>query len=152
MKTLTPAVIDEITKKLSHFLADTIVLYVKTLNFHWNMEGPQFYMYHRLLQEQYEELQEGIDELAERIRMLGRKAPGSMKDVLKMACLEESENTLSAEAMIDELVRSHEKLVEHCHELVQFTEENKDQGTADLLIERIREHGKQAWLLRSHKA
>lgn len=140
----------EICQKLSHFLADTFVLYVKTLNFHWNMKSAQFYMYHKLLQEQYEALQEAADEVAERIRMLGGIAPGSLKEFLDLACLKESSTKLTDQQMVKELVSVHEKLVEHCRELIQFTDSVNDQGTSDLLVDRMRDHDKQAWLLRSH--
>lgn len=150
MKTLSPETIDQITQKLAHFLADTFVLYVKTLNFHWNMVGKEFYMYHRLLQEQYEEMQEGADELAERIRMLGREAPGTMKQFLELSCLKEPTVIPPLEQMILELVENHEEMVAHCHEIIQFMDKALDQGTSDLLVERIRFHSKQAWLLRSH--
>lgn len=150
MSTLDKKTIDQICEKLSHFLADNFVLYVKTLNFHWNMVGSEFYMYHKLLEEQYDELQDANDELAERIRMLGQKAPGSMKDFIRLSSLKESETKLSAKQMIQELVNAHQSLVEHCHGLVQFTEGVNDQGTADLLIQRMRSHAKQGWLLRSH--
>lgn len=149
-KTLSDDTINKITTKLRHFLSDTFVLYVKTLNFHWNMVSTEFYMYHRLLQKQYEELAEAADELAERIRMLGHPSPGSMKEFLQLTCLKESATHLPVEEMIRKLVGDHEKLIEHCHALIQFTEEVLDQGTADLLIGRIRSHSKQAWLLRSH--
>lgn len=149
-KTIDEKTIDQITSKLAHFLSDTFILYVKTLNFHWNMVGPEFFMYHKLLEKQYEELAEANDELAERIRMLGRVAPGSLQEFLKLSCLKESPTDLSQEQMIHELVETHEAMVEHCHEIIQFTDEKKDQGTSDLLIERIRSHAKQAWLLRSH--
>ncbi|MCC5832709.1 MAG: DNA starvation/stationary phase protection protein [Chlamydiales bacterium] len=150
MKTLKPEIIDKIAEKLAHFLSDSFVLYVKTLNYHWNMVGKEFYMYHKLLQEQYEELQEAIDELAERIRMLGRVAPGSMKEFLELSCLKESLDVKTAEQMVQELAGAHEEMVEHCHEIIKFTDEAQDQGTSDLLVERIRSHAKQAWLLRSH--
>ncbi len=150
MKTLTNETIDQIAEKLSHFLSDTFVLYVKTLNFHWNMVGQEFYMYHRLLEKQYDELLEAADELAERIRMLGRTAPGSMKQFLNLCCLQESDAEKTAEQMVHELVEDHEAMVEHCHEIIKFTDKSQDQGTSDLLIERIRSHAKQAWLLRSH--
>lgn len=150
MKTLTAESIDQVADKLAFFLSDTFVLYVKTLNFHWNMVGREFYMYHLLLEKQYEELQEAADELAERIRMLGRKAPGTMQNFLKLARLKEEQAELTAENMIHTLVENHEELVEHCHEIILFTDKALDQGTSDLMIERIRYHSKQAWLLRSH--
>ncbi len=150
MKQLDPNTVSEIAKRLSRFLADTSVLYIKTLNFHWNMVGPQFFMYHKLLQEQYEEMAEAIDDLAERIRGLGHPAPGSMKDFLELATLKESTSPLSQDEMVNSLIKDHESLESQLHEQIAFTEEALDQGTADLLVERIRFHSKQAWLLRSN--
>lgn len=141
---------EEIASQLSHFLADSFVLYVKTLNFHWNMVGAEFYMFHKLLQEQYEEMAEACDDLAERIRMLGSPAPGSMTEFLKLACLKESSQKLNQEKMIIDLAEGHEALVEHCHKIVAYLDSVYDQGSSDLMVERIRFHAKQAWLLRSH--
>jgi len=107
-------------------------------------------MYHKLLEKQYEELAEAIDELAERMRMLGKKSPGSMQEILKLSCLKESSTKLSSTEMVKELVFSHEAMVEHCHDLIEFTDSLSDQGTSDILVERIRSHAKEAWLLRSH--
>ncbi len=135
---------------LSHFTADTAVLYIKTLNFHWNMVGSEFYMYHKLLEEQYKALASGLDDLAERIRQLGGIAPGSMSEFLELACLPETKKPLSQDQMIKELTNSHESMATHCHEIIEFSDSIKDQGTSDLLIDRLREHDKNAWLLRSH--
>lgn len=140
----------EIADKLAIFTANTFVLYVKTLNFHWNMEGAQFFMFHRLLEEQYKNLAEGVDELAERIRMLGVHAPASMKHFLKLATLNESHANLNQEEMIQELIYDHETLENSCSKLIAFTDESLDPGSSDLLTERLRFHSKQAWLLRSH--
>lgn len=149
-KTLDDKSLDLITAKLSHFLADTFVLYVKTLNYHWNMVGAEFFMYHKLLEKQYEELAQAADTIAERIRQLGRVAPASMADFLKLTSLQEGSYGIAQGQMIYELALSHEAMVEHCHRLIPFTDEKSDQGTSDLLIVQIRYHSKQAWLLRSH--
>lgn len=150
MPILTPQIIDQVAEKLAHFVADSFVLYVKTLNFHWNMVGREFFMFHRLLEEQYKELQEAIDEMAERLRQLGKEAPGSMKQFLELACLKESTGRLGLEQMVQELVDNHQQLIEHCHLLIAFTDKVLDQGTSDMLAQRIRSHAKQAWLLQSH--
>src|SRR5690349_8537607 len=102
-RTLDDKTLDKINLKLAHFLADTFVLYTKTLNFHWNMVASEFFMYHKLLEEQYKGLAEALDELAERIRMLRGTAPGSMTEILKLACLKESTKHLSQEKMVHEL-------------------------------------------------
>lgn len=140
----------KICDHLAPLLADAFVLYVKTLNFHWNMRGPQFFMFHKLLQEQYEAIAEANDELAERMRMLGGKAPGSMETFLKLARLKESKQGLNQDQMIQELVEDHQRVLEQLHLVLRLTDACGDQGTSDLLIERIRDHAKQAWLLRSH--
>ena len=140
----------EIAQGLAHFLADTWVVYVKTLRFHWNMRGAEFFMYHKLLEEQYKEMADAIDEIAERIRMLGHAAPGSMEEFLGLACLKESKGALSQEGMVKALVQDHQSLVEHCQELIAFTDAEKDYGSSDLLIERLRTHDKAHWLLASH--
>lgn len=138
-----------IAQRLGHHLADTMILYVKTLNFHWNMVGPQFFMYHRLLEEQYKELAQALDELAERIRMLGFPAPGSLIEFQKLGCLKEGKAKTQA-TMVQELVSDHEAMIEHSQALIALCNEAGDEGTADLIIERLRSHDKAAWLLRSH--
>lgn len=149
-KTLNAKTIESITPLLSSLLANTSVLYVKTLNFHWNMVGPHFFMYHKLLEEQYKEMAEALDELAERVRMLGHKAPGSMAQFLKIATLKEATENLSEQQMILELAENHEEMVEICHRTIAHLDSVLDQGSSDLVVERIRFHSKQAWLLRSH--
>lgn len=140
----------KIAKKLSHFCADTFVVYVKTLNFHWNMRGVEFFQFHKLLEDQYKDLAEGIDAIAERIRMLGHFAPASMQEFLELAHLKESHAKLSQEEMIQELAKDHELLVIQLQKLIAFVDENLDQGSSDLLADRIRFHSKSGWLLRSH--
>lgn len=149
-KSLSEKTMKDVCLKLGAFLADSFVLYTKTLNFHWNMEGPQFFMYHKLLEQEYEELAEANDEIAERIRMLGGKAPATLQEFLKLASLSEGKSTQSWEKMIQELVEDHETMVEKCHELIEFTNSVNDEGTSDLIVDRIRSHSKEAWLLRSH--
>lgn len=149
MTTLNKKTRSAIADKLSHFLADTMVLYVKTLNFHWNMTGPQFFMYHRLLEEQYKELADALDEVAEQIRMLGAHAPGTLKEFSQTSCLGEGK-AKTQNSMIKELVADHESMIAHSRDLVDFCTEAGDEGVADLIVERLRSHDKAAWLLRSH--
>lgn len=139
----------KIADRLAHLLADTYVLYVKTQNFHWNVIDPRFYSLHKFLEEQYEALADAIDEVAERIRALQFKAPGSLNQFLELTCLEESSNQLPADRMLHQLVRDHETISNDIRPLIKEFQDMKDEGSADLLIQRLRFHEKSAWMIRS---
>jgi len=139
----------KIAERLAHLQADTYVLYVKTQNFHWNVTDPRFYSLHKFFEKQYEELAEAVDLLAERIRALQFKAPGSMAQFLELTCLEESSNQLSADRMLHQLELDHDAISADIRPLIKEFQDMKDEGTADLLIERLRFHEKSAWMIRS---
>lgn len=134
---------------LSQLLADTYLLYVKTQNFHWNVTGRDFYSLHKLFEEQYEQLSEATDLLAERIRALKAKAPGSLAEFLKLASLNESGNDLDAVSQVKQLLSDHETLAANIEKLFAIAEADGDEVTLDMLIERKTEHDKTAWMLRS---
>src|SRR5574341_262851 len=92
---------------LNRLLADEVLLYIKTRNYHWNVVGPQFSELHKFFESQYEELDEIMDEVAERARALGGKAAGSMSEFLKLARLKEAAGG-DARKMIAELLGDHE--------------------------------------------
>ncbi len=142
--------VEKITKNLKTLLADTYVLYVKTQNFHWNVVDVNFLPLHRMFQEQYEELAEAADLIAERIRFFGVKAPGSLKDFLKLTRLEESEKDLKASEMIKKLLADHEEIAQFLIKGIKEIQALGDEATADLYIERLRAHDKTAWILKSH--
>jgi len=124
---------------LSRSLAATYVLYTKTQGFHWNVVGPLFHGLHKLTEEQYKDLAEATDTVAERIRALGHPAPASG----------ESEGRLSAQDMAEALVSDHETAARSFRELVRVAERADDVVTADLLTGRIHAHEEAAWMLRS---
>lgn len=134
---------------LSHFLADTYALYLKTQNFHWNVTGPYFYSLHKLFEEQYLELAAAIDEIAERIRALGRLAPASFSEFSRLTSIKEESMDISAESMIQKLLKDHTMLSNSASDLIPKSQQAHDEGTADLLIQRLKAHDKMAWMLRS---
>ncbi|MCB1112121.1 MAG: DNA starvation/stationary phase protection protein [Chlamydiales bacterium] len=140
----------QVSALLAKCLATSYVLYTKTQNFHWNVVGARFHSLHEMFQEQYEELSEALDEIAERIRMIGSKSPGTMKEFLNISAIKEAEGTLSEDQMLQELFQDHESLIEHLNEWIKEAVELGDEGTADLFIQRIRAHQKMAWMIRSH--
>lgn len=140
----------QVSHQLAQFLADTYVLYVKTQNFHWNIVDARFFFLHKMFEEQYEDLAEAIDELAERIRGLGYKSPGSMSQFLELTMLEEAGSNLNANEMILQLAEDHQAIARSLHARIDEANKFHDDGTADLFIERLRVHEKTAWMLRSH--
>ena len=134
---------------LSRLLADSYTLYLKTHNYHWNVQGPQFNTLHLMFEGQYTELAAAIDEIAERIRALGIKAPGSYREFAEQTSIEEARGDETAEEMIRELVTGQETVVRTAREAFPAADEAHDEPTADLLTQRMQIHEKTAWMLRS---
>jgi starvation-inducible DNA-binding protein len=134
---------------LSHLLADTYTLYLKTHNYHWNVTGPLFNTLHLMFEVQYNELALAVDLIAERIRALGYPAPGSYAQFAKLSIINESETVPSAADMIADLVKSQEAVVRTARKVFPAVEKANDQATADLLTQRMQIHEKTAWMLRS---
>jgi len=109
-------------------------------------------MLHDFFQEQYEALFEAVDIIAERIRILGQKSPGSLREFLDLSTLDEADVNLTGDEMLQNLLSDHESVVGSLRDMVKEAQEFGDEGTADLLIDRLRFHEKTAWMLRSHIA
>lgn len=134
---------------LSHLLADTYVLYLKTHNFHWNVSGPMFRTLHLMFEEQYNELALAVDSIAERIRALGFPAPGNYTTYARLSSIKEEEGVPGAEDMIRSLVQGQEAVVRTARSLFPLLDKVSDEPTADLLTQRMQVHEKTAWMLRS---
>jgi starvation-inducible DNA-binding protein len=134
---------------LSHLLADSYTLYLKTHNYHWNVTGPMFNTLHLMFETQYNELALAVDLIAERIRALGVVAPGSYAAFSKLSAIAESETVPSATDMIADLVKGQETVVRTARKMFPVVEKGGDEATADLLTQRIQLHEKTAWMLRS---
>ena len=140
-----------IAERLGAVLASTYTLYLKTQNFHWNVEGPRFISLHELFETQYTELAASVDDIAERMRALGSKAPGSFAEFGKLTKIDDAPTTPPSEQkMIDQLVADNETLSKLCSDLRALADDLGDTGTGDILNGRIRAHDKAAWMLRAH--
>ena len=142
---------EAIGKGLSQVLADTYVLYLKTHAYHWNVTGPLFSSLHTLFEGQYNDLHDAADVIAERIRSLGRFAPGSYASFARLASIKEDNDEIpAAMTMIANLVMGHEALGRTLRSAFKVAEAGGDQATMDLLIGRMEASDKAAWMLRSH--
>jgi starvation-inducible DNA-binding protein len=134
---------------LAKLLADTYTLYLKTHNFHWNVEGPMFNTLHLMFEQQYNELALAVDAIAERIRALGHPAPGSYAAYAKLSSIKEETGVPKAEDMIRQLVEGQEAVARTARAVFPAAEKAGDEPTADLLTQRLQIHEKTAWMLRS---
>ena len=139
----------KIAEGLSRLLADTYLLYLKTHNFHWNVEGPMFQTLHLMFMGQYTEAWNAIDPIAERIRALGHYAPGTYRQYVQLATIRETEGVPKAEKMIKDLIEGQEAVARTARSVLPVADAANDQPTLDLLTQRLDIHEKNAWMLRS---
>ena len=139
-----------IAQGLSGLLADTYTLYLTTHNFHWNVTGPMFNTLHEMFMQQYTELWNAIDPIAERIRSLGHVAPGSYGQFSRLASVKDApESPPHAVEMIRILLNGHEAVARTARKVFPVAEAASDEPTTDLLTQRLAIHEKTAWMLRS---
>lgn len=136
---------------LNTLLADEYVLYTKTRNYHWNVVGPQFNDLHKFFESQYEELDDIVDEVAERARSLGGNALGTLAEFTKRARLKEQSGAYpDAKGMLAQLRADHEAVIRKLREDAEITmDKHHDAGTNDFLIGLMEKHEKMAWMLRA---
>lgn len=135
---------------LEKLLADSYTLYLKTHNYHWNVTGPMFTTLHTLFEQQYTELALAVDEIAERIRTLGAKAPGSYAEFVALASVADPSGAPNATEMIETLVADQAIVGDTARAVITAANDAADDATADLGIRRLDVHQKNAWMLRSH--
>ena len=140
---------EKIVKGLSALLADSYTLYLMTHNFHWNVTGPMFNTLHLMFMGQYTEQWTALDLIAERIRALGHPAPGTYKEFVKLASIQEVDGQPRALDMVRHLVAAQEATARTARKLFPLVDKANDQPSADLLTQRIEVHEKTAWMLRS---
>jgi starvation-inducible DNA-binding protein len=139
-----------VVENLGKGLADTYTLYLKTQNYHWNVTGPSFSELHLLFEGQYQDLAAAADEVAERIRALGEKAPASFTAFSKLAKVREENGNPDYKTMIKNLAADNQTAAESAEALIKTAQEVGDEGTADLGIRRIQIHQKNSWMLNAY--
>ncbi len=135
---------------LNKLLADTFTLYLTTHNFHWNVTGPMFNTLHEMFMQQYTELWNAVDPIAERIRALGHPAPGAFAQFSALTSLRDvPADPPKALEMVRILVEGHEAVARTARGIFPIADKASDEPTADLLTQRLDIHEKTAWMLRS---
>lgn len=141
-----------VADQLAKLLADEFVLYTKTRNAHWNVEGPDFHSMHIFFESQYQQLEDFVDSVAERMRKIGHYAPATLQQFLQLTHLTEAaSNNNNSQGFIKELVADHESIIVFIRENINpFADEYKDLGTSDYLTGLLEKHEEMAWMLRAH--
>jgi len=148
---LDEEVIASVVKILQTVLADEMVLYTKLRNYHWNVTGQTFSSLHVLFEQQYTQLEMTIDGIAERVRMYGAHAIGTMSAFIKTARLKESDGDLpDTNGMVKNLHDDHEMMVRNLRDDIEALDELDDVGAEDLLTGLLQDHQKMAWFLRTY--
>jgi len=134
----------------SHYIADSYYLYLKTHNFHWNVTGMHFYGLHKMFEEQYNALFGSVDVIAERIRAIGAFVPATFEQFKSLTILKETKEIPKAKDMVEMLKNDHETVIQRLRIWIGEVLALDDTDTGDFLTERMKEHEKTAWMLRSH--
>ncbi|MFT6105913.1 MAG: starvation-inducible DNA-binding protein [Rickettsiales bacterium] len=130
-------------------LADSYVLYLKTQNYHWNVTGPNFQSFHTMFEGQYNDLFAAVDLIAERIRALGEKAPGTYAKYMELTNIQEGNEELDANSMVKDLSDSQDIIVKTLTNVLKEAQNVGDEVTAGMVTDRIEAHQKNAWMLKS---
>ena len=140
----------KITNILNDNLADEYVLLTKTKNYHWNVEDPRFNDLHKFFEEQYELLATAVDEIAERVRAVGGKSRATLKEFISSSQIKEDVGSFpDADTMLGNLLSDHEVIIKTLRKNINECQDLNDEGTANFLTDKMEEHEKMAWMLRS---
>ncbi|WP_339871662.1 Dps family protein [uncultured Brevundimonas sp.] len=139
----------DVARELTKVLADSFAVYLKTHGYHWNVRGPEFFSLHTLLEQQYREIWEALDTIAERIRALGEFAPQGYATFANLTSIKDGDAEQDAPAMLKELMKDHETLIATARSALKAAEGEGDDVSVDLLTVRLAEHEKAAWMLRA---
>lgn len=150
---LLPKQSEILAEILEPLLADEFLLYLKTRNAHWNVEGPDFHTIHVYFEQLYTELESVVDEVAERLRKIGHYAPATMKQYLELTHLtEERGDKNDSLSYIKDLLSDHDSIIIYLRESIEKIDSEVEAayGTSDYLTTLMEQHETTAWMLRSH--
>lgn len=137
----------EVISRLEVVLADTYALYLKTQNYHWHVKGSQFKSLHELFELQYMELADAVDLIAERILIMGHRAPATFDAFNRLKTIKDGDSSIEANQMVIELAQDNSTLVKDLNRALKIAQSNEDEGTVNLLSDRIGAHEKAHWML-----
>ncbi len=140
-----------VAEELNKLLADEVVLYIKTRNYHWNIEGSNFHEMHLFYEKQFSQIDEIMDQVAERIRVIGHYTEARLVDYLKLTNLIEQAYTNAQDNQLKNLLASHETIINNLRRLISlFADLHKDLGSSDFVTQLLGRHETMAWMIRAY--
>lgn len=139
---------DAIVTGLQKQVANAFILYLNYKHYHWQTFGPLFRDLHRLFDEFAEEVYLTIDEMAERIRMIGQNPVSRIEEFLQTASIKSAAQSTDMREMIREADENSKQIIKEMREAIKIADDNDDPGTADVLTRFVQIHEKQEWWLR----
>lgn len=136
-------------ESLFKLLASYYSLYLKSQSYHWNVVGKNFFQFHEMFGKQYEVLAEEIDEIAERIRMLGEKVPASLGNFSEISIISSPNENLNDKEMLEDLYKSNQELIFFMKKIIKDYEGNRDVVTVDFITQKLSIREKNSWFLLS---
>jgi starvation-inducible DNA-binding protein len=142
----------EVAEQLTKLLADEFIFYTKARNAHWNVEGSNFYSMHLFFEGQFNQLDDIMDNIAERIRFIGHYATATLKSFLHLTHFSEASRSKNvSEGFVNELLADHNTIIESlCGNIDLFANKYHDLGSNDFINGLMETHEKMAWTLKSH--
>ena len=139
---------ENIIKELNQYLADLNVFYRKLQNYHWNIEGKDFFVIHAKLEEYYDEINKSIDEVAEFILIKNEQPLGTMKDYLEITQITEAQNQkIKCDVVFNELIKDFSYLLKNSKAIKKEAEKIEDEATSTFMDEFIADYSKKLWML-----
>ena len=139
----------QLIEQLKVILGTNFALYLKSHNYHWNIEGPNFNDYHVFLDGFYNAVWANTDLIAEKIRMLGSYAPTTLPRMLELSDVPDTETIPSALAMMTQLKQDNDRYIVHLRAGIVAADEANEPAVSNFLQDILDQHQKQAWMLRS---
>ena len=140
---------EEIINNLNKMLCDLAVFYRKLQNYHWNIEGKDFFIIHEKLEEYYDDLNGQIDELAEHILMLGYQPLGTLKDYIANTEIKEAKNEkIASKTIFENLIEDYTKLLQESNKIKELADKNNSYFTSSMMDSFISDYMKKLWMLK----
>ncbi|PGM51960.1 Dps family protein [Bacillus sp. AFS053548] len=135
---------------LNKQIADWNILFVKLHNYHWYVKGPNFFTLHTKFEEFYNEASLHIDELAERVLIIGGKPLATMREYLDTSSLKEANKNITSDEMVQDITKDYNYLIEELKDGMEIAESENDSVTHDVLLAIREQLAKHVWMLTAY--